>query len=170
MNRSTEPPDFGGIPPMTREIVNAALDREDITAAELMMLYFACATIEPVEEEFGGAPARIANILLDLAEEGDEDAAMALMALNALVSEDVSEEALVVGVEMFRAISTRPILRNVIAEKMDLADAAAALTVINTLAETHGMNLDDPDDADLDELAEILGVSDLEWDGEPDDR
>ena len=43
--------------------------------------------------------------------------------------------------------------------------------VINSLTAHHlGVDLDDVDDVDLDELASMLGVSGLDWDDDLDDR
>ena len=172
MDRLFESPDFEGIPPLSMEVVDEALHRGDITAAELLMLYFACATAEPEDTgEMSDAAERIADYLLDLAEDEDEEAAMALMALNTLLSDDNSEPALIVGAEMFRSVTMRSVLRSVIAGRMETEDAAAAIMVINSLTAHHlGVDPDDVDDVDLDELAAMLGVSDLDWDDDIDDR
>ena len=176
MDRPFDSPDFDGIPPLSAEVVAEALAREDITAAELLMLYFACAAIEPDEqEEFGGVPAQIADAMLEMAEEGDEDAMLAATALTALVDENSSHDAMVVGVAMFKSVATRPILQNVVTGKMEYEDAAAALTVINALGDGFlggPFDLENMNDADLDELATMLGFSDtdLDQDGEINDR
>ena len=79
MDRLFESPDFEGIPPLSMEVVDEALNRGDVTAAELLMLYFACATAESEDAgEMSNAAKRIADYLLDLAEDEDEEAAMAL--------------------------------------------------------------------------------------------
>ena len=174
MDRLFESPDFEGIPPLSMEVVDEALNRGDVTAAELLMLYFACATAESEDAgEMSNAAERIADYLLDLAEDEDEEAAMALMALNTLLSDDNSEAGLIVGAEMFRSVTMRSVLRNVIAGRMETEEAAAAVMVINSLTAHHlGVDLDDVDDVDLDELASMLGVSDLDldWDDDLDDR
>ncbi len=168
--------DLDGIPPLSAEVVDAALARPDKTAAELLMLYFACAAIEPTErDEFGGLADQVADAMFEMAEAGDEDAMMAMTALTTLMDEEVSAEATVVGVSMFKSVATRPILQNVITGKMDFENAAAALTVIETLAGGFlgdQFDLDDMDDADLDDLFSMLGVedTDLDWDGDFDDR
>ena len=172
MDRLFESPDFEGIPPLSMEVVDEALNRGDVTAAELLMLYFACATAESEDAgEMSNAAERIADYLLDLAEDEDEEAAMALMALNTLLSDDNSEAGLIVGAEMFRSVTMRSVLRNVIAGRMETEEAAAAAMVINSLTAHHlGVDLDDVDDVDLDELASMLGVSGLDWDDDLDDR
>ena len=69
------------------------------------------------------------------------------MALNTLLSDDNSEAGLIVGAEMFRSVTMRSVLRNVIAGRMETEEAAAAVMVINSLTAHHlGVDLDDVDD------------------------
>ena len=112
-----------------------------------------------------------------MAEEGDEDAMLAMTALTTLAEESGSgsDDAKTVGTAMFRAVASRPILLSVTHGQMDFEAAAAALAVIDTLANGFSdgdIDIDDIDDLDIDELADILGVSDLnlDWDNDYDDR
>lgn len=168
--------DFEESQSVTVEAVEQALERGDGTAADLLMLYLACLVADPYEkEEFGGVADRVADALFEMAEEGDEDAMLAMTALTTLMEEDSSDEARAVGVAMFRAVATRPILMNVVDGKMDFEAATAALEVIDTLADSlleGEVGMDELDDLDIDELANVLGVStyDLDWENDFDDR
>ena len=176
MNNYFDSPDLDGTESLTVEAVEQALARGDGTAADLLMLYLACLVGDPEDqEEFGGVADRVADALFEMAEAGDEDAQLAMTALNALMDEDGSDEARVVGAAMFRAVATRPILLSVADGRMDFDAATAALDVIETLVSGFSgedIDLDDIDDLDIDELANILGVSDLvlDWDDDFDDR
>lgn len=176
MNNYFDSPDLDGTQSLTVEAVEQALAKGDGTAADLLMLYLACLVADPNEqEEFGGVADRVADALFEMAEEGDEDAMLAITALNALMEEDGSDDAKTVGVAMFRAVATRPILLSVADGRMDFEAATAALEVIDTLAggfmDGDG-DFDDFDDLDIDELADILGVSDLglDWHDDFNDR
>jgi hypothetical protein len=176
MNQHFEMPDSDGMQSLTVDAVEQALARGDGTAADLLMLYFACLVADPYEKgEFGGVADRVADTLFEMAEAGDEDATMAMTALTTLLEDDGSDDAKTVGVAMFRSVATRPILLNVVEGKMEFESATAALEVIDTLAESllDGVfDSDEIDDLDIDELAAVLGVSnlDLDWDGDFDDR
>ena len=176
MNNYFDSPDLDGAQSLTVAAVEQALAKGDGTAADLLMLYLACLVADPNEqEEFGGVADRVADALFEMAEEGDEDAALAMAALNALAEEDGSDDAKTVGAAMFRAVATRPILLSVADGRMDFEAATAALEVIDTLAggfSDGGGDLDDFDDLDIDDLADILGVSDLglDWHDDFDDR
>ena len=176
MNNYFDTPDLDGEQSLTVEAVEQALAKGDGTAADLLMLYLACLVSDPNEqEEFGGVADRVADALFEMAEEGDEDAMLAMTALNALMEEDGSDDAKTVGAAMFRAVATRPILLSVADGRMDFEAATAALEVIDTLAggfSDGDGDFDDFDDLDIDELADILGVSDLrlDWHDDFDDR
>ena len=176
MNNYFDSPDLDDASSLTVEAVEQALARGDGAAADLLMLYLACLVADPSDQaEFGGVADRVADALFEMAEKGDEDAALAMAALNALMEEDGSDDAKTVGVAMLRAVATRPILLRVADGRMDFAAATAALAVIDTLAGGFwdgGGDLDDFDDLDIDELVDILGVSDLElnWHDDFDDR
>ena len=175
MNNYFDSPDLDGAQSLTVEAVEQALAKGDGTAADLLMLYLACLVADPNEqEEFGGVADRVADALFEMAEAGDEDAMLAMAALNALTEEDGSDDARTVGVAMFRAVATRPILLSVAEGRMDFEAATAALEVINTLADgfSGDVDFDDLDDLDIDELADVLGISELglDWDDDFDDR
>ena len=176
VNNYFDPPDLDETQSLTVEAVEQALERGDGTAADLLMLYFACLVTDPDEpEEFGGVADQVADALFEMAEAGNEDAVLAMAALNTLMDEDGSDDARTVGAAMFRAVATRPILLSVADGRMDFEAATAALEVIESLAGgflADGFEPDDLDDLDIDELADVLGVSDLGlyWDDEFDDR
>ena len=177
MNNYFDMPDLDGSAPLTAEAVEQALSRGDGTAADLLMLYLACLVADPDEQaEFGGIADRVADALFEMAEAGDEEAMLAMAALNALMEEEGSDDAKTVGMAMFRAVAARPILLSVADGRMDFDAAVAALEVVDTLAggfSGDDIDFDDIDDLDIDELADILGVSklDLDWDDDDlDDR
>ncbi len=162
------------------EVVSDILANDDRSASELLMLYFVCSTSDPEEHDFGDVPERIAEKISDLADDGDEDAMMAMVALDVLASDDPTEEATIVGVAMLQLVATRPILRDIIDNKMDYEAAAAPLMVIKMLADhlmldvldPEGMDDLDMDDIDFDELASQLGMSNFDdnFDGDLNDR
>ena len=181
MDNFNESMDMSAFPPLDAALVDDVLAQGGRSASELMMLYFACLTSDSDESAFADAPDRIAEAISDMADDGDEEAMMAMVALASLATEEESDEARIVGVAMMQAVASRPLLRNVIAGDMDYEAAAAALSVIKMLADgllqdifpSGGMDdLDDLDldDIDFDELASQLGLSDLDLDGDSDDR
>ena len=184
MDRFFESPDLSAFPPLNVELVNdVLLSSGDRSVSELLMLYFACVTSDPDEQDFIDATERIAQVISDRADDGNEEAMMAMVALENLESEDASDEATIVGAAMLQAVASRPLLRDVIAGDLDYEAAAAPLTVIKMLTDhllldvLNPEGLDDIDDLDLNDidfsqLASELGVSefDLDFDGEPNDR
>ena len=183
MDRFYESMDLSAFPPLDASLVDDVLAEGSRSASELLMLYFACVTSDSDEYRFSDAPDRIAEAISDMADDGDEDAMMAMAALATLASDDASDEARIVGAAMMQAVASRPLLRNVIAGDMDYEAAAAALSVIKMLSD--GLlqdifpadSLDDIDDLDLDDmdfdaLASQLGLSELglDPDGDYDDR
>ena len=175
--------DTSGFPPLDAALVDDVLAQGGRSASELLMLYFACVTAVSDDEAFSDAPDRIAEAISDLADDGDEEAMMAMIALGTLAAEDTPDEARIVGVAMMQSVASRPLLRNVIAGDMDFETAAGALTVIkllcdgllNDLFPAEGMGSFDDlhyDDIDFDDLASQLGISDLELDldGDSNDR
>ncbi|MYC34922.1 MAG: hypothetical protein F4X64_17335 [Chloroflexi bacterium] len=182
MDRFFESPDLSGFPPLNVELVNdVLLSSGDRSVSELLMLYFACVTSDPDEQDFIDATERIALVISDRADDGDEEAMMAMVALGTLESDDDSEEATIVGAAMLQAVGALPILRNVIAGEMDYEAAAPPLMMIKMLADHALLDVLDPDDGledldfddiDLDQLASDLGVPglDLDYGGGPNDR
>ena len=172
---------MSAFPPLDAALVDDVLAEGARSASELLMLYFACVTSDSDEAAFADAPDRIAEAISDMADDGDEEAMMAMVALATLASQETSDEARIVGVAMMQAVASRPLLRNVITGDMDYEAAAGALSVIKMLSD--GLLEDifpsdslgdfddlDLDDIDFDELASQLGLSDLDLDGDPDDR
>lgn len=178
MDNFFESMDMSAFPPLDAALVDDVLSGGGRSASELLMLYFACVTSDA--EELEDAPDRIAEAISDMADDGDEEAMMAMIALGSLASEDASPETRMVGVAMFQSVASRPLLRNVISGDMDFETAAGALSVIKILADGLMQDIlgpDDLDDLDLDdidfeELASQLGISelDLDLDGDSDDR
>lgn len=172
--------DMSMLVPLDAAMVEEALSGSNRSVSELLMLYFACLTNTNDEIAIIEAPERIALAISDMADDGDEDAMMAMVAISTLSSDDAPEQDVIVGVSMLNAVTSRPLLRGVITGDLDTDTAAGALTVINMLS-THLLgdvfDLDDIDDRDLDdidfeELAAQLGVSDFDddIDGEPNGR
>jgi len=175
--------DMNAFSPLDAALVDDVLAQGSRSASELLMLYFACLTRDSDEYGFSDAPDRIAEAISDMADDGDEEAMMAMVALETLTSDATSDEARIVGVAMMQAVASRPLLRNVISGDMDYEAAAGALSVIKMLSDgllqdifTTGGSDDfddlDLDDIDFDELASQLGLSELELDpdGDYDDR
>ena len=175
--------DMGGLPALDRETLEDILAGGRHSASEWLMLYFACVTGDPENVEFGDAPERIMRNISDLADDGDEEAMMAMVALQNVESDDATPEAVIVGAAMLQAVATLPILRSVIAGDMDYETAAGPLTLAKMLADHILLDVLDPDgsadpddidldDIDFEELAAQLGISDLDLDidGEPNDR
>lgn len=181
MDRFFDAIDLSAFPPLDAALIEDILDEGGRSASELLMLYFACLTSDSDELGFSDAPDRIAEAISDMADDGDEEAMMAMVALNALALDDASDEARIVGVAMMQAVASRPLLRNVITGDMDYGAAAGALSVIKMLSD--GLLQDifqsdapgdqddlDLDDIDFDELVSRLGISEMELDGDYDDR
>ncbi len=165
-----DPMDMSMLVPLDAEMVEEALSGPNRSASELLMLYFACLTNTTDEPAIVDAPDRIALAISDMADDGDEDAMMAMVAISTLSSDQAPEQDVIVGVSMLNAVTSRPLLRGVISGDLDTDTAAGALSVINMLS-THllgdVMDIDDIDDLDLDdidleELAAQLGVSDFD--------
>ena len=172
--------DMSMLVPLDADMVEEALSGSNRSVSELLMLYFACLTNTNDEIAIVDAPERIALAISDMADDGDEDAMMAMVAISTLSSDDAPEQDVIVGVAMLNSVATRPLLRGVISGELDADTAAGALSVINMLS-AHllgdALDLDDIDDLDLDdidfeELAAQLGVSDFDddKDGEPNGR
>ena len=182
MDRFFESPDLSGFPPLNVELIDDVLSSSgDRSVSELLMLYFACVTSDPDEQDFIDATESIAQVISDRADDGDEDAMMALVALENLESDDASEEATIVGAAMLQVVAALPVLRSVIAGDMDYEAAAPPLMLVKMLADhalldvlepEDGLDDLDLDDIDFDQLASDLGISGLELDygGGPDDR
>ncbi len=184
MDRFFDSMDLSAFPPLDASLVDDVLAEGSRSASELLMLYFACLTSESDEYGFSDAPDRIAEAISDMADDGDEEAMMAMVALETLASDAATDEARIVGVAMMQAVASRPLLRNVIAGDMDYEAAAGALSVIKMLSDgllqdifASDGGLDDFDDLDLDDidfedLASQLGLAelDLDPDGDYDDR
>ena len=184
MERLSDFLDVSMFPTLDGELVDEVLAGGGRSVSELLMLYFACITSDPDEVEFGDGPARIAQLISDLADDGDEEAMMAQIALDTVENDEVSEEAVIVGAAMMQAVASRPILRNVLSGDMDFDAAAPALMVIKMLVdhlvgdlfdldELGDVDLDDMDldDMDLDDLNRALMLDpDHDFDGDFDDR
>ena len=181
MDRFFESPDLSAFPPLNPELVDEVLSSGGRSVSELLMLYFACVTSDPEEHDFDDATRRIAQVISDQADDGDEDAMMALVALENLENDDAPDEAVIVGAAMLQVVATLPILRNVIAGEMDYEAAASPLMLVKMLADHALLDVLDPedglddldlDDIDFDQLASDLGISGLELDygGGPNDR
>ncbi len=164
--------DMSMLVPLDADMVEEALSGSNRSVSELLMLYFACLTNTTDEIAIVDAPERIALAISDMADDGDEDAMMAMVAISTLSSDDAPEQDVIVGVAMLNSVATRPLLRGVISGELDADTAAGALSVINMLS-AHllgdALDLDDIDDLDLDdidfeELAARLGVSDFDDD------
>ena len=162
--------DMSMLVPLDAEMVEEALSGSARSVSELLMLYFACLTNTEDETAIVDAPERIALALSDMADDGDEDAMMAMVAISNLTSDEAPEQDVIVGVAMLNSVASRPLLRSVISGDLDTDTAAGALSVINMLS-THLLgdllDLDDFDDLDLDdidfdELAAQLGVSEFD--------
>ena len=175
--------DMSSRPALDPETLEGILAGEQHSASEWLMLYFACVTSDPDEFDFGDAPERIMRNISDQADDGDEEAMMAMVALQNVGADDATPEAIIVGAAMLQAVATLPILRNVIAGSMGYEAAAGPLTLVKMLADHILLDVLDPegsddmdgvdsDDIDFDELAAQLGISDLDLDidGDPNDR
>ena len=180
MDRFSDAFNAGEFPPLDHALINEVLDDSPRDASELLMLYFACFTGEPDDPDMVYTSDRIATTISDMADDGDEDAMMAMVAMSTLYRDDASASDIIVGVAMLRAVASRPLLRNVIFGDMDHEAATAGLSVINLLADhllADVFDADELDDLDLDDidfdrLANDLGVSDfdLDLDGDSDGR
>jgi len=186
VDRFFESPDLSAFPPLTAEMVEDVLSAGGHIVSELLMLYFACVTSDPDEHDFADAPQRIIQEISDLADDGDEDAMMAMVALDTLELENATEEATIVGAAMLQLVASRPILRDVISGDLDFEAAAAPLTVIKMLTDHLLVDVLDPeglddlddldvdlDDIDFNQLAAELGLSEFDLDlddGAPNDR
>ena len=184
MDRFFESPDLSAFPPLDVQLINdVLLSSGDRSVSELLMLYFACVTSDPDEQDFIDATERIAQVISDRADDGDEDAMMAMVALDTLELDEATEEATIVGAAMLQLVASRPILRDVISGDLDYEAAAAPLTVIKMLTDHLLIDVLDPeglddldvdlDDIDFNQLAAELGLSelDLDFDDEaPNDR
>ncbi len=180
MNRYFDDFDMSMLVPVDSSAVEDALNNPDRTVSELLLLYFVCLSRDPDGVGLDESTDRIAQTISDLADDGDEEAMMAMVAISALSSEHAAESDVIVGVAMLHAVASRPLLSSVVSGDLDHDTAAGALGVINVLSnELLGdvLDLDDLDDLELDdldlsELASELGVSefDLDFDGELNDR
>lgn len=182
MDRFFGPVDDGVFESLTGEMVDDFLEGGERDVSELLMLYFACVSADPEEVDFGDGPERIVEMLSDMADDGDEDALMAMVAVETLETESATDEAVIVGAAMMQAVASRPILRNIISGDMDYDAAVPALMVIKMLADhlvsdvvgDDDFDLDDIDldDFDFDAFGESLGfpASDDDFDGEFNDR
>ena len=179
MDRLSDFLDTSMFPTLDGELVDEVLAGGGRGVSELLMLYFACVTSDPDEVDFGDGPARIAQVISDLADDGDEEAMMAQIALDTVENDEATEEAVIVGAAMMQAVANGPILRNVLSGDMDFDAAAPALMVVKMLVDHlvgDILDLDelgdiDFDDLDLDDLnGPILFDPDHDFDGDFDDR
>ena len=164
--------------PVDAAMVEDALENPDRSASELLLLYFACLTNDPDEIAIDDAAERVGLAISDLADDGDEEAMMAMMAIQGVSSDDSTEAEVIIGIAMLNAVASRPLLRSVISGDLDHETAAGALSVVNllcsqlvgNLSDSDGFDDIDLDDLDFSELAAELGVSEFDVDGEWDDR
>ena len=178
MNRFFDDFDMSMLVPVDAAMVEDALENPDRSASELLLLYFACLTNDPDEIAIDDAAERVGLAISDLADDGDEEAMMAMMAIQGVSSDDSTEAEVVIGIAMLNAVASRPLLRSVISGDLDHETAAGALSVVNllcsqlvgNLSDSDGLDDLDLDDLDFSELAAELGVSDFDVDGEWDDR
>jgi hypothetical protein len=172
--------DLSMLVPVDSALVEAALDNPDRTASELLLLYFACLTSDSDGAAVEDAPERIALAISDMADDGDEEAIMAMIAISALTDDDAPVADVIVGVAMLNTVASRPLLRSVISGDLDNETVAGALSVFNMLSNEllgAAIDLDDIDDLDLDDIdfsewASQRGISEIypDFDGEPNDR
>ncbi len=178
MNRFFDDFDMSMLVPVDAAMVEDALENPDRSASELLLLYFACLTNDPDEIAIDDAAERVGLAISDLADDGDEEAMMAMMAIQGVSSDDSTEAEVIIGIAMLNAVASRPLLRSVISGDLDHETAAGALSVVNllcsqlvgNLSDSDGFDDIDLDDLDFSELAAELGVSEFDVDGEWDDR
>ena len=84
--------DMSMLVPLDAAMVEEALSGSNRSVSELLMLYFACLTNTNDETAIIEAPERIALAISDMADDGDEDAMMAMVAISTLSSDDAPEQ------------------------------------------------------------------------------
>ena len=154
--------DPNSAPALDEGMVDQIIASPERTASDLLVLYFTSLlpNLDGADGIDGAASARnyavsdrIANALADLAHSGDEDAAMALLALEEISAADSPPETKAVAIAMFEQVALKPILRDASTGDLDHATAAGGIAAVKSFAEmllAEVFGTDDADDANFD--------------------
>ena len=127
--------DPNAMPALDEATVDRIIASPERTASDLLVLYFA-SLLSDLEGARGDAVNdRIVNTLADMAADGDTDAAMAMMALEEISTEDGAPETKAVAIAMFEQVALKPILQAAINGELDFAKAAAGIGAVKGFAE-----------------------------------
>ena len=146
-------------PALDDAMVDQIIASPQRTASDLLVLYFT--SLLPDLDGAAGADGtadaranavsdRIANALADLAHRGDDDAAMALRALEEISAADNPPETKAVAIAMFEQVALKPILRDAISGDLDHATAADGIAAVKSFAEMLLADVFETEDADQD--------------------
>lgn len=142
--------DPNSAPALDEGMVDEIIASPERTASDLLVLYFT-SLISDLEDARGDAVNdRIVNALADMSDGGDGDAAMALMALEEISTDDGAPEAKAVAIAMFEQVALKPILRDAISGELDFATAASGIAAVKAFAELLLEDVFGTDDADPD--------------------
>lgn len=138
-------------PALDDALVDEIIGSPERTASDLLVLYFTSmlSDLEGVRDD--AVSDRIVNALADMADEGDADAAMALMALEEISTDDGAPETKAVAIAMYEQVALKPILRDAIAGELDFATAASGIAAVKAFADLlleDVFGADDDDDFD----------------------
>ena len=147
-------------PALDDAMVDQIIASPQRTASDLLVLYFTSLLpdLDSADGADGAADAadaraaavsdRIANALADLAHRGDDDAAMALRALEEISAADNPPETKAVAIAMFEQVALKPILRDASNGDLDHATAASGIAAVKYFAEMLLADVFETDDAD----------------------
>ena len=140
-------------PALDDAMVDQIIASPQRTASDLLVLYFTSllpdldSADDAADARAAAASDRIANALADLAESGDDDAAMALRALEEISAADNPPETKAVAIAMFEQVALKPILRDAISGDLDHATAADGIAAVKYFAEMLLAGVFETDDA-----------------------
>ena len=146
-------------PALDDAMVDQIIASPQRTASDLLVLYFTSRLpdLDSADDADDAADARadavsdrIANALADLAHRGDDDAAMALRALEEIGAADNPPETKAVAIAVFEQVALKPILRDAINGDLDHATAADGIAAVKDFAEMLLADVFETDDADQD--------------------
>ena len=151
---------------VTQEVIDTILDAPEKSASDLVALYLAAMMADPATMDYDVDEVgdRIIEALNRMADDGDDDALLAVLGLgNLLAGDDAPIPARAVFIAMLEVVMLKPLALAAAYERLDYHTAGVGVTIIKSFTESllrDGLDDDDGDDDNDDD--DEMGLSELD--------